>query len=183
MTSAKKKKGRIRWLWWAKWSGAGLSALITIAFATSLCREMLIRRYVTTAKGTGYVSVTLEAGGITLGISPPHLDPTSPLPPDFSNDEQTVVFYDSGVFPYSAAGLIWWVHAGSVSLRTGTSILVLTIPLWIPFLLFALPTIRLFMLDKRHHRPDCCAFCGYSLTGNTSGTCPECGATPARAAT
>ncbi len=25
--------------------------------------------------------------------------------------------------------------------------------------------------------PGCCQHCGYNLTGNVSGTCPECGAT------
>ena len=26
-------------------------------------------------------------------------------------------------------------------------------------------------------KPFCCSFCGYCLTGNTSGVCPECGTT------
>jgi len=58
------------------------------------------------------------------------------------------------------------------------------VPLWLPFLLIALPTGWLFWSDHRRRlRVGCCAQCGYSLTGNTSGKCPECGATtPARAA-
>ncbi len=59
------------------------------------------------------------------------------------------------------------------------------IPLWLPFLLIALPTGFLFWSDhRRRTRAGCCGMCGYSLTGNTTGRCPECGATtPARAAT
>jgi hypothetical protein len=30
-------------------------------------------------------------------------------------------------------------------------------------------------LTRRRTRPGCCARCGYELTGNRSGVCPECG--------
>jgi len=59
------------------------------------------------------------------------------------------------------------------------------IPLWLPFLLIALPTGYLFWSDhRRRKRAGHCEKCGYDLTGNTTGRCPECGtaATPARAA-
>lgn len=47
-------------------------------------------------------------------------------------------------------------------------------PLWIPFVLMAIPTGYLFWRDRR--RPShCCQSCGYDLTANVSGTCPECG--------
>jgi hypothetical protein len=49
------------------------------------------------------------------------------------------------------------------------------IPLWIPFLSTAIPTIVLFRRDRRIP-PHCCQACGYDLMGNTSGRCPECGA-------
>lgn len=41
---------------------------------------------------------------------------------------------------------------------------------------------RLYMRwhDKRHP-PDHCQKCGYDLTGNISGTCPECGTDAPRA--
>ena len=49
-----------------------------------------------------------------------------------------------------------------------------TVPLWIPFLVVAIPTATLFWLDRRFPRGRC-STCGYNLTGNVSGVCPECG--------
>ena len=47
------------------------------------------------------------------------------------------------------------------------------VPLWMPFGLFTITTACLWHLD-RHPAPGKCR-CGYDLTGNTSGRCPECG--------
>jgi len=52
-------------------------------------------------------------------------------------------------------------------------------PLWLPFLLLAAyPTIAFVrgpMRRWRRRRKGCCLSCGYDLTGNESGVCPECG--------
>jgi len=37
------------------------------------------------------------------------------------------------------------------------------------------PTIWRFIVIRRRQRANACVQCGYSLTGNTSGRCPECG--------
>lgn len=50
-------------------------------------------------------------------------------------------------------------------------------PLWIPIVVFAFPTMYLFWRDRRRILPHCCQTCGYDLTGNVSGVCPECGET------
>jgi hypothetical protein len=50
----------------------------------------------------------------------------------------------------------------------------INLPLWIPFLFVAISTGILFWRDRRFP-PGHCQYCGYSLTGNTSGACPECG--------
>jgi hypothetical protein len=49
-----------------------------------------------------------------------------------------------------------------------------TIPLWLLFVLVLLPTAFLWYRDRRIP-PGHCRKCGYDLTGNVSGTCPECG--------
>ena len=52
------------------------------------------------------------------------------------------------------------------------------VPYWTPALVFAvLPLLgfRERVRAKSRRQRDCCAFCGYLLTGNMSGVCPECG--------
>jgi hypothetical protein len=48
-------------------------------------------------------------------------------------------------------------------------------PLWAPSLLFATLAIFLFRRDRERPGPGHCRSCGYNLTGNLSGICPECG--------
>jgi hypothetical protein len=49
------------------------------------------------------------------------------------------------------------------------------LPLWSPFFLAAIATGLIFWCDRRRLPSHCCQGCGYNLTGNTSGVCPECG--------
>ena len=51
---------------------------------------------------------------------------------------------------------------------------IIGIPLWMPFLALGIPS---FIVWRRVRKPRVghCADCGYDLTGNTSGVCPECG--------
>ena len=49
------------------------------------------------------------------------------------------------------------------------------IPLWFPVLLVAVPTAMCWWRDRRRFPPGHCRRCGYNLTGNVSGRCPECG--------
>ena len=50
----------------------------------------------------------------------------------------------------------------------------IVVPLWMPFLILAAPTGLLWWLDRPPPRGHC-QQCGYDLTGNVSGRCPECG--------
>jgi hypothetical protein len=49
------------------------------------------------------------------------------------------------------------------------------LPLWVPFVVVAVPTAVLWWLDLRRIPPGHCQKCGYNLSGNISGRCPECG--------
>ena len=60
-----------------------------------------------------------------------------------------------------------WVYSGS-----GKTMIVC--PIWIILIIIALPTAYLFYRDRRYPRGHCQG-CGYDLTGNVSGVCPECG--------
>jgi hypothetical protein len=51
----------------------------------------------------------------------------------------------------------------------------LVAPLWLPVALLTPLTIFLDRRDRRRRPPGHCQSCGYNLTGNTSGICPECG--------
>lgn len=51
----------------------------------------------------------------------------------------------------------------------------LVIPIWNLVLLAGTPTAYLCYRDRRRIPIQCCQACGYDLTGNTSGICPECG--------
>ena len=48
------------------------------------------------------------------------------------------------------------------------------VPLWLPFLVAGVPSLILWWRDLRVP-PGHCPNCGYDLTGNVSGVCPECG--------
>ena len=49
------------------------------------------------------------------------------------------------------------------------------IPLWIPLVVVAISTGFLWRRERKRPRSGHCRSCGYNLTGNVSGVCPECG--------
>lgn len=81
----------------------------------------------------------------------------------------------------------WWhwsqikplhvVVDGVFTLDTGYSVIPRSyeLRLWWPFFLCTVPTTVLWWWGKRHKREGHCHECGYNLTGNVSGICPECG--------
>ncbi len=57
----------------------------------------------------------------------------------------------------------------------GTPLKGVTMPLWIPLGIVAIATAFLFHRDRRRIPRGHCLKCGYNLTDNESGICPECG--------
>ncbi len=70
-------------------------------------------------------------------------------------------------------GLNWPSHISDRSFGVAWSSV--RVPLWLPLLTIAIPTAILFWRDRRRIPRGHCRRCGYDLTGNVSGKCPECG--------
>lgn len=77
--------------------------------------------------------------------------------------------------------------SGALTEHTAPSrILILWVSLWVPLVLLGIyPSFSLMrgpVLRLRRRRKGLCVRCGYDLTGNITGVCPECG-TPIRSCT
>jgi len=70
---------------------------------------------------------------------------------------------------------VWPIcYVAEENLMETAGTLTVMIPLWIPFAIGVIPTVCLWWRDRRYP-PGHCQTCGYNLTGNVSGRCPECG--------
>ena len=133
-----------------KWTGVGLSLLIFFAWGFSLKYAMQVR--------VGQRGFIFIYGGVIRVMQihgPPSMDPGSGI------------------------GWLGWsgIQFVKPELRwngTPPAPFDLVFPYWL-LLLTAIPTAWLWHRDRRRIRPGCCLRCGYDLTGNTSGVCPECG--------
>jgi hypothetical protein len=137
-------------------SGLAISMLIALAWVVSLPFGF---RCTTTGH---YLDVEL-AGGV-LFIS--HF----PVDPQPGSTDQV----GRNVYKRRSWQPLWRCRAGTG--RWGSlSFQFVSISLWIPFLIVASPTTILLLRRGRPNPPGHCSTCGYDLTGNTSGVCPECG--------
>jgi hypothetical protein len=103
-----------------------------------------------------------------LLVSGMHFNGSVPLRPVVGRPSHTLLL------PWTS-----WCHPYDYGVRPTHTTLLLIIPLWIPFLLTLISTVLLCHRDYRATPfSGHCQECGYDLTGNTTGPCPECGATP-----
>ena len=64
-----------------------------------------------------------------------------------------------------------------ISRWSGGGVTLLTIPFWFVMAFLAVLAATVWLWQRRRTPPDGhCYVCGYNLTGNVSGVCPECGA-------
>jgi hypothetical protein len=141
-----------------KWAGLVLCLLIMTAWIAS--GRWGVYLYVNRYLNLGYPlrCVSLLDGGVYYWEIP------------FISVNESGIHMQSSFFGWHSR---WIPHLRP---STPTSQYEVFIPLWIPFLPVAIPTAILWWRDRRRCiPPGHCRKCGYNLTGNVSGVCPECG--------
>jgi len=138
-----------------KWAGVCLSLLISLAWAVSLFVTVKLHCY------PWVVSVFRGVFSVVWGSSLTH-----------------GTWF--AVHPVPGKRLVWagWFPSVNKEGFWGSTVFWnhLRIPLILPFVIVAVPTACLWWLEyRRRIPPGHCQKCGYDLTGNVSGVCPECG--------
>ena len=146
---------RSRLLRIAKWGGAVVCAVLLTTWVSHYVRTSASSRSRARMRpGDRVVSIDDQGvqSGLELITAIPLNKPFAMTLVDSSGRTYSVRYepgFQSGVFGFLAGLPIWTV------------------------LLVAIPTVVLFRFDRRMPPGHCP--CGYDLTGNVSGTCPECG--------
>ena len=144
-----------------KWVGVALCvAVVALAVVTMRWRI----RWQSASKNYGGVAFDGAVGVFWVPSNP--LQIVNPSPAGWAVDVLRPS-WSGTLYGWSQAALLpksgWNLPARYVS-----------VPLWLAFLLVMLPTAVLWR-RSRGSEPGLCSFCGYDLTGNISGRCPECG--------
>jgi hypothetical protein len=131
---------------------AAVAATLLFAALLSISARRLIQI------GPHGVAVLVIGGG-TMGVI---------VGDDSGRPAPVVQPYEPGLADWNnwAAGRLSWPHAPAAW--------ALFVPLYVPLLATAAIALHYRRLT-RPPRPGCCEDCGYDLTGNLSGRCPECG--------
>ena len=76
---------------------------------------------------------------------------------------------------------VWHSSYGQIEFAQGElcrqmgDVFVTIVPLWPISAALGFAAVAFWILDQRPSQPGRCHKCGYDLTGNVSGRCPECG--------
>jgi len=154
------RKGRI-----LKWAGLVVSLLTIAAWAVSIPWTWMYARY-RAKSGQLETMVRLDVGCLIWQDYVPSDSGGS------GNTQWTCEVFDA---PFSPMWLPYWPPYRSYDGTRSDVNSQYRLPLWIPFLCVAIPTAILWWRDRRRISPGHCQKCGYDLTGNVSGVCPECG--------
>jgi hypothetical protein len=146
------RKGRI-----LKWAGLATSLLIALLFAGSILFEV---SYYPANRDWG---LWLGGGWLLVNTWPRGEGDNSPFhnAVGWEYERRTIEYFSE-----------WRIRKAS-----GFAGQCLVIPLWPILLSICVLTATLWWLDRRRIPPGHCRRCGYNLTGNVSGVCPECGET------
>ena len=141
-------------IWFRRWyrlKWVGLTA----------CLALLVARV---APGNKIIVKNTEIWLINFCVIISH-QPVGPgIEDDIWHNWKTTVANDPGFLP----------KYRSITRRAG-SLMYISLPLQPFFLFMLIATLVLFCWLVRRYSPGHCQQCGYDLTGNESGTCPECG--------
>ncbi len=148
-----------------KWTFAAASALLIVLWVISLFAAPTVRWQ----HAAGEVAVVIRQGKVTLA--------TFGCLPWYNADaavvDRVTEFLKEGVA--NDYGL-QWPYTLDIGGRGSVIVRLTTVPLWLPLISALFAMAVLWWLDRRRVRPGHCGRCGYDLTGNISGVCPECGA-------
>lgn len=149
----------------SKWTGLVVFVLIVVAWGLSL-RWFVRHEQNGLAAGCAHGTVTVVTGSWVGdgGTKVARLTPQT---------IQTV--FDAILATYHANSGFHWPRVTKAGVSHGVPPTFLFIPLWLPLVVVAIPTSILFYRDHKRIPPGHCQECGYNLTGNESGICPECG--------
>jgi hypothetical protein len=161
--------GRLRWRRYAKWIGASVTALLAVVWCTTYVWETWF--YWAGSKRSCLVACNW---GTVVAWTVPSDDPIR-LP----------LVTGTGFYVWRHRGWPALVGAAPDDFRYGLilprrqfrypgQVIGVRVPLWLLALAVGFPTAILFWRD-RGYGPGHCRKCGYNLTGNVSGICPECG--------
>ncbi|MCC6360533.1 MAG: hypothetical protein IT450_17480 [Phycisphaerales bacterium] len=154
----RRRRSRVRWV--LKWTGTVACGLIVLLGVVGVWRMWVILY-----RGTDWF-VGVGAGSVQFSWSnnPQTLAGFSRLPwigPPVSEDLLADDWARLSVWVTSDVNPIYQYFG---------------IPLWMPLAFFGALTGWLWWWDRRRIDRGGCLKCGYDLTGNVSGRCPECGA-------
>ncbi len=142
-----KKPRRIRRM--LKWAGVGACLLLSSASLASTYWEVA---WISNNQTHG---VGISGGGLVAGVT------------------QTPGPYTSGpgwhLDSVPPGRNLWWFGYSSA----GGGARIIWAPLWAPLVVITVCTAILFYCDRLRIPPGHCRKCGYNLTGNVSGRCPE----------
>ena len=96
----------------------------------------------------------------------------------YPRDSHSAIVESATPTPFNRMGFYWIGHQNS---RLGEDYHAIVMPHWFAVAVFLVAPCLWLMIQSRRNRADAraavglCMLCGYNLTGNTSGVCPECG--------
>ena len=162
-----------------KWTGVGLSTLLVIVWVLSLFYWAAVTGYYQVSVTFGQVQVGRFAGSRHEYEELYKYEPPAELEYKFRIGKMAKPLAERMRFSLQLPGVSTQYYQDRTPYFRH-----FFFGLWLPLLLTAIPTAWLWHRDRRlfSSPPDhlSCRGCGYDLTGNLSGVCPECGEKTAR---